>query len=253
MAALARRRGRAQEVAVVEGEAIRDGRHGVERGGTLGGGPQRPSLTRRSDLNALLYVARPVIVFADNPNQPEFRQQMQLFQADLAGLDVRDVILIVDTDPAARTAIRQHLRPRGFNLVLIDKDGRGTCASPNPGTLREISRQIDKMPLRLQEIREGCRRAKPSSGEFHDDVVDLQACAWDGVDLFHSAAAFGAQDVFHLHRLDRAEGLTFLYLVAFATLIFTTSPASGRGAVRRVGRHFDRHQQGQIVGAGVRT
>jgi hypothetical protein len=103
----------------------------------------------------LLYVARPVIVFADNPNQPEFRQQMQLFEADLAGLDIRDVILIVDTDPAARTAIRQELRPRGFNLVLIDKDGRVNLRKPEPWDVREISRQIDKMPLRLQEIREG--------------------------------------------------------------------------------------------------
>jgi hypothetical protein len=103
----------------------------------------------------LLYVARPVIVFADNPNQPEFRQQMQLFEADISGLDIRDVILIVDTDPEARTAIRQELRPRGFNLVLIDKDGRVNLRKPEPWDVREISRQIDKMPLRLQEIREG--------------------------------------------------------------------------------------------------
>jgi hypothetical protein len=106
-------------------------------------------------LSDLLYIARPVIVFADNPNQPEFRQQMQLFEADISGLDIRDVILIVDTDPAARTAIRQELRPRGFNLVLIDKDGRVNLRKPEPWDVREISRQIDKMPLRLQEIREG--------------------------------------------------------------------------------------------------
>lgn len=107
------------------------------------------------DLAELLYVARPVIVFADSPNQPEFRQQMQLLEADLSGLDIRDVILIVDTDPAARSAIRQELRPRGFNLVLIDKDGRVNLRKPEPWDVREISRQIDKMPLRLQEIREG--------------------------------------------------------------------------------------------------
>ncbi len=107
------------------------------------------------DMAELLYVARPVIVFADSPNQPEFRQQMQLLQADLSGLDVRDVILIVDTDPAARTDVRQDLRPRGFNLVMVDKDGRVNLRKPEPWDVREISRQIDKMPLRLQEIREG--------------------------------------------------------------------------------------------------
>lgn len=102
----------------------------------------------------LLYIARPVIVFADNPNQPEFREQMQLIAQGTAGFDVRDVIVIVDTDPAARTAIRQELRPRGFNLVLIDKDGRVNLRKPEPWDVREISRQIDKMPLRMQEIRE---------------------------------------------------------------------------------------------------
>ena len=105
-------------------------------------------------LSDLLYVARPVIVFADNPNQPEFRRQMQLFEADMSGLGLRDVIVIVDTDPAARSPIRQELRPRGFNLILIDKDGRVNLRKPEPWDVREISRAIDKMPLRQQEIRE---------------------------------------------------------------------------------------------------
>jgi hypothetical protein len=103
----------------------------------------------------LLYVARPVIVFADSPNQPQFRQQMRLFEADMSAFDLRDVIVIVDTDPAARSAIRQELRPRGFNLILIDKDGRVNLRKPEPWDVREISRQIDKMPLRQQEIRDG--------------------------------------------------------------------------------------------------
>jgi hypothetical protein len=145
----------AQEVAVVEGEAVAT--DGTELSVIERWEADHTTIFDASEivLADLLYVARPVIVFADNPNQPEFRQQMQLFQADLAGLDIRDVILIVDTDPAARSAIRQELRPRGFNLVLIDKDGRVNLRKPEPWDVREISRQIDKMPLRLQEIREG--------------------------------------------------------------------------------------------------
>lgn len=101
----------------------------------------------------LLYVARPVIVFADSPNQPEFLQQMRLIEADMSGFDIRDVIIIVDTDPANPSAVRRELRPRGFNLVLIDKDGRVNLRKPEPWDVREISRQIDKMPLRIEEIR----------------------------------------------------------------------------------------------------
>jgi hypothetical protein len=104
------------------------------------------------DLDALQWIARPLVVFADSPQQPQFQEQMRLLQDDLSALDIRDVIIIVDTDPAARTAVRQDLRPRGFSLVLIDKDGRVNLRKPDPWGVREIVRQIDKMPIRLEEI-----------------------------------------------------------------------------------------------------
>jgi hypothetical protein len=104
------------------------------------------------DLAALEYVARPLVVFADSPNQPQFVEQMRLLERDLSGLAVRDVIIITDTDPDARTDVRRTLRPRGFSLVLMDKDGRVALRKPEPWDVREIGRQIDKMPMRIQEI-----------------------------------------------------------------------------------------------------
>ena len=64
----------------------------------------------------------------------------------------RDVIVLTDTDPAAQSPIRQKLRPRGFMMVLIGKDGGVKLRKPLPWTVREISRSIDKMPMRLQEV-----------------------------------------------------------------------------------------------------
>ena len=107
------------------------------------------------DLDALRYLARPVIVFADSPADPLFVQQMELLTERPEGLIARDVILIVDTDPAARTDTRAELRPRGFTLVLIGKDGRVAQRKPAPFDVRELERAIDKMPLRQQEIRDG--------------------------------------------------------------------------------------------------
>ncbi len=104
------------------------------------------------DLPSLQYVARPLIVFADSPNQPQFQEQLRLLQRDLSGLAIRDVIVILDSDPTARTSVRQALRPRGFSLVLMDKDGRVGFRKPDLWDVREIGRQIDKMPLRIQEI-----------------------------------------------------------------------------------------------------
>ena len=104
------------------------------------------------DLPALEYIARPLVVFADNPNQPDFIEQVRLLQAGMSGLVPRDVIVITDSDPAARTAVRSTLRPRGFSLVLMDKDGRVALRKPEPWDVREITRQIDKFPSRQDEL-----------------------------------------------------------------------------------------------------
>ena len=105
-------------------------------------------------LEMFKWVARPLVVFADSPNDPRFIQQMEYIEARFADLMDRDVVVIVDTDPAARSAIRTELRPRGFDLVLIGKDGLKYLRKPLPWDVREISRSIDKMPLRQQELKD---------------------------------------------------------------------------------------------------
>ncbi|WP_179381199.1 DUF4174 domain-containing protein [Jannaschia marina] len=107
------------------------------------------------DIAELLWVARPVVVFANTPRDPSFEEQMEELQADLPELIARDVILVTDTDPSVESDLRQQLRPRGFMLVLIGKDGEVELRKPLPWTVRELSRSIDKMPLRQREIGRG--------------------------------------------------------------------------------------------------
>jgi hypothetical protein len=102
----------------------------------------------------LLYVHRAVIVFADSPQDPNFIRQMQLLSRDPAALADRDALLIIDTDPAARSEVRRKFRPRGFSLVLVEKDGNAVIRKPLPWELREITNAIDKFPLRRQEVLE---------------------------------------------------------------------------------------------------
>ncbi|MCL3883692.1 DUF4174 domain-containing protein [Marivita sp. GX14005] len=109
------------------------------------------------DLDAFRWVKRPVIVFADSPADPTYVQQMQYLTRRLDELEERDVVIITDTDPAAASPLRDKLRPRGFMLVLIGKDGQVKQRKPLPWSVRELSRTIDKMPIRQQEIRD--RRA----------------------------------------------------------------------------------------------
>ncbi|WP_037294010.1 DUF4174 domain-containing protein [Roseobacter sp. CCS2] len=103
-------------------------------------------------LDDLNWVARPLVVFADTPNDPRFQQQMDLLLADVERLAERDVILITDTDRATMSDLRIELRPRGFMMALVSKDGRVALRKPSPYSVRELSRSIDKMPLRQQEI-----------------------------------------------------------------------------------------------------
>lgn len=98
------------------------------------------------------WTARAVVVFADTPNDPAFREQMRLLQARPQILVERDVVVITDADPAANSVWRQQFHPRGFSLVIFDKDGQVKLRKPFPWDVREISRAIDKFPLRRQEI-----------------------------------------------------------------------------------------------------
>ena len=103
-------------------------------------------------LDDLNWVLRPLVVFADTPQDPRFRQQMDLLLEDVDRLAERDVIIITDTDSTVMTPVRTTLRPRGYMMALIGKDGRVALRKPAPWSVRELSRSIDKMPLRQQEI-----------------------------------------------------------------------------------------------------
>ena len=100
-----------------------------------------------------LWMKRPVVIFADSPNDPAFVTQLQNLAEDPGELIKRDVVILTDTDPANPSEVRLKLRPRGFSMVLLDKDGAVKLRKPLPWSVREIVRAIDKFPLRQEEIR----------------------------------------------------------------------------------------------------
>lgn len=101
-----------------------------------------------------LWLKRPIVVFADSPNDPSFTTQLEFLAEQPEALAERDVVVIVDTDPTGASFFRQKLRPRGFSLVLMDKDGGIEIRKPRPWDVREITRAIDKFPLARQEMLE---------------------------------------------------------------------------------------------------
>lgn len=113
-----------------------------------------PIDAREVRLADFLWVARPVVVFADSPADPLFARQLRYLEEGWAELAARDVVVIVDTDPAARSDARHRLRPRGFSLVFVDRDGDVKQRKPQPWTARELVHAIDRTPLRRQEMLE---------------------------------------------------------------------------------------------------
>ena len=71
------------------------------------------------ELSEFLWLKRPIVVFADSPADPRYVEQINLLTERLDVLEERDVVILTDTDPAAQSAIRTELRPRGFMFVLI--------------------------------------------------------------------------------------------------------------------------------------
>ena len=105
-----------------------------------------------------LWKARLVVVFADAPQNPNFLRQMRWLEEGVTQLIDRDAVVITDTDPAAASDWRRILRPEGFSVMLIEKDGAVMWRKPSPRDMREITATIDRFPLRRQEMRQGSVR-----------------------------------------------------------------------------------------------
>ena len=100
----------------------------------------------------LLYQKRIVAIFADSPEDPVFLRQMALLTVNPGDLQDRDVIVVFDFNPAQPSELRKKLRPKGFSLVIMDKDGKIALRKPLPWDTREISRTIDTCPSRRDEV-----------------------------------------------------------------------------------------------------
>lgn len=115
-----------------------------------------PEIVSAADvtLSDFLWLNRLIVVFADTDRDPAFRKQMELLTVRPNDLAERDVVVVIDTNPAEKSDFREQLRPRGFSLVLVDMDGRVKLRKPAPWSTRELVHSIDKTQIRRDEVRE---------------------------------------------------------------------------------------------------
>lgn len=109
---------------------------------------------QEAELDKYLWKNRLLLVFSDNALEPRFVEQVKLLREGPRDLAERDVRIVLDAEPDKLSPLREEFRPRGFMLMLIGKDGQVYLRKPLPWDIREITRSIDKLPLRQQEVRD---------------------------------------------------------------------------------------------------
>lgn len=102
-------------------------------------------------LDQLRWTSRPVLVFADGPEDPRLARQLAVLTAEEAGLSERDMVVMTDVAPAGEGDLRRRFAPAGFAVLLIGKDGfvklrRGAVVEPE-----ELFALVDAMPMRRRE------------------------------------------------------------------------------------------------------
>lgn len=111
-------------------------------------------VTPSTNIGAYEWQNRVLVVFANSDRDPRLQDQLTMINQEVEALRERDVMIAIDTDPAMNSNLRKTFRPHGFMILLIGKDGHKALRKPFPWDIREISRTIDKMPMRQQEMRQ---------------------------------------------------------------------------------------------------
>ena len=102
---------------------------------------------------------RVVLVLAPSKQEPGFWEQRQLLAAASASLRERDALVLYrlhsELVASEKTYLHQHygLQLKGFEAVIIGKDGELKLRSTHPLTPAALFATIDQMPMRQQEIR----------------------------------------------------------------------------------------------------
>lgn len=111
---------------------------------------------------------RPLIIFADSPDNPEVGEQFRQILADPQALAEREVIVVEiyalgvskyrgqPLSPASAKAWQDRFRAGrwDFEAVLVGKDSGVRLRSPKAVTVEELAAKIDELPMRRREMYE---------------------------------------------------------------------------------------------------
>ncbi|PLR33280.1 hypothetical protein CYR55_16980 [Chimaeribacter californicus] len=101
-----------------------------------------------ADLTQYRWQHRPVVLFAPSATDAHYLQQIEMLKDHQDALAERDIIVFSDTSPADKGQLRSQLQPKGFEMVLVGKDGGMKLRETTPLSAEALLSTIDRMPMR---------------------------------------------------------------------------------------------------------
>lgn len=105
-----------------------------------------------TDLNHYQWRYRPLVIFAPSKSDADYIQQMSILEKSKAELADRDIIVLSDTSPASKGHLRSQLNPKGFEVVLVGKDGGMKLRQQKPLSSEALLSTVDSMPMRKAHL-----------------------------------------------------------------------------------------------------
>ncbi len=100
---------------------------------------------------------RVLLIFAPGKSDPHWQKQNALLQNSAAAFQDRDLVRLDDLETegvhGAGLRTRYGVKPGQFRVLLIGKDGHVASGGPTPINLDALTSQIDRMPMRREEMR----------------------------------------------------------------------------------------------------
>ncbi len=100
--------------------------------------------------------SRRLLVFAPSRADARFQKQNTLLAHSQGAFKDRDLVrtnIIGSEKGAASLRGRYHVKAGSFRVLLVGRDGHTAYGGPSPVTLSSITRRIDAMPMRRDEMR----------------------------------------------------------------------------------------------------
>ncbi len=124
-----------------------------------------PLLTQaQSDLSHYQNKNRLLLVFAPSRTDPRWQTQNTLLAGGVAEFKERDLprgdYLEHGGDAGAALRTRYGVKPGQFRVLLIGKDGHVASGGSMPVSLQALTGQIDRMPMRREEMRRAEERRR---------------------------------------------------------------------------------------------